>query len=111
MRSQHSKATTMKTVIAILAAAVLSACATTGNTPELLSNLPPNYKAVAVAAVKKNLKDPDSVKTLRVGDITTGNGKIGVFVYVNAKNSFGAYTGEQPVLVMFKNGSVVDIVQ
>ena len=103
----------MKTLIAILAAALLAACATTPEkpTPELLSNLPPNYKAVAAAAVKASLKDPDSLKTLTVGDITSGNGKIGVFVYVNAKNSFGGYTGLQPVLVMFKNGRVVDIVQ
>jgi hypothetical protein len=71
-------------------------------------NLPANYGPIALAAVKASLKDPASCTVLRLSDepITNGNGRTGVFVDVNAKNSFGGYTGIQPVLVMFKDGQV-----
>jgi hypothetical protein len=111
----------MKTMIAILAAALLCSCAT-APTPEPLSNLPANYKTVALEAVKQSLRDPDSVKVLRlsslaptpVGPRNAGgvDGPVGatcVFVECNAKNGFGGYTGITTVGVFFKDGKVVDV--
>jgi hypothetical protein len=76
-------------------------------------NLPANYKTVALKAVKEGLKDPDSVKTLRLSPLAPADmGKLGttcVFVEVNAKNGFGGYTGNTLVGVYFKNGTVVHV--
>jgi hypothetical protein len=36
------------------------------------------------------------------------NGTTSVIVEVNAKNSFGGYTGLEPVSLYFKDGEIVD---
>ena len=103
-----------KMMIAIIAAALLCSCADTETNQAIKTrDLPANYGAVALAAVKSSLKDPDSVRTLQLSPdpINTRGGNTSVMVYVNAKNSFGGYTGVEPVLVLFKNGQVIDIVQ
>ena len=99
----------MRKLILVTTLAVLPAFATITNA----GNLPPNYKTVAIKAVKEGLKDPDSVKTLRPSSVAPtdvpGFGTTCVFVEVNAKNSFGGYTGIVLVGVYFKDGRVVDV--
>jgi hypothetical protein len=104
-----------KTMIAILAAALLCSYANATqpwDMPANLGNLPVNYKAVALAAVKRNLKDPDSLRTLRLAPMAPSAGLGGttnVFVVVNAKNGFGGYTGDMMVVVAFRGGSITDV--
>ena len=103
-------------MIAIIATALL--CSYANATPPWLqpanmSNLPANYKAAALAAVKRSLKDPDSLKTLRLYSemppSSLPGGATAVYVVVNAKNSFGGYTGDSLVVVSFKGGSITDV--
>jgi hypothetical protein len=100
----------MKKLITIIAAVLATS---TFGTITNAGNLPANYKAVALKAVKEGLKDPDSVKTLRLSSVPPTNvpgfGTTCVFAEVNAKNSFGGYTGIVLVGVYFKDGRVVDV--
>jgi hypothetical protein len=101
----------MKKLVLITMLAILPAFATRTTA----GNLPANYKTVALKAVKEGLKDPDSVKTLRLSSVPPSDvgGLHGVttcvFAEVNAKNSFGGYTGIVLVGVYFKDGRVVDV--
>jgi hypothetical protein len=106
----------MKTMTAIIAAALV--CSFANATPPWqqpadMSNLPANYKKIALAAVKRSLKDPDSVKTLRLylemPPSPLPGGATAVYVVVNAKNGFGGYTGDSLIVVAFKGGSVSDV--
>ena len=98
-------------MIAIIATALLCSYANATRPwqqPANMSNLPANYKAVALAAVKRSLKDPDSLKTLRLYSEMPPSplpgGATAVYVVVNAKNSFGGYTGDMLVVVAFSGG-------
>lgn len=96
---------------AVLAAALLSGCVTAAQmsqnsappsfTPMMLS---PAQIKIVQAGTKKGLKDPDSA---RFGDIFLASvddkGVITVCGYVNAKNSFGGYTGMEPFLGLLSN--------
>jgi len=76
-------------------------------------NLPANYKSMALAYVKAHLKDPASCTYLQMDNYpprSNGSGTA-VLVLANAKNSFGGYTGIKPILVMFKDGQIVDSVE
>jgi hypothetical protein len=98
----------MKKLILITTLAILPAFATIANT----GNLPANYKTVALKAVKATLRDPDSVKTLRLSPnapFDLADGSTAVVVAVNAKNGFGGYSGVVPVAVYFKNGRVINV--
>ncbi len=44
-------------------------------------------------AIRRTLKDPESAKFYDVATIKVGGSPYAVCGYVNAKNSFGAYTG------------------
>lgn len=108
----------LMTVIAISAVALCAAEAGSRADKDaavLKRDLPPNYGKIALAAVKARLKDPDSVKVLRLSakppEPSRGS-RPGTVVWVecNAKNSFGGYTGVQPILVLFHNGVIEDIV-
>jgi hypothetical protein len=82
-------------------------------------SLPDNYKGQALAAVKSELRDPYTAHMrIQEGWVMRGfvlmNGSawvpgITVSVLVNAKNGFGAYTGERQILVSFHNGRVVNV--
>jgi hypothetical protein len=53
-----------KLMLTIAMMAALTVCAATVNAGT--NNLPANYKVAALAAVKDRLKDPDTVRTLRL---------------------------------------------
>jgi len=96
-------------MLTIAMMAALTMCTATVNAEP--NNLPANYKGAALAAVKDRLKAPDSVRTLRLSAIRPFDlldGTTSVIVEVNAKNSFGGYTGLEAVSVYFKDGKIVD---
>ncbi|MAW87086.1 MAG: hypothetical protein CMJ42_11205 [Phyllobacteriaceae bacterium] len=70
-------------------------------------NLTPELKAKFAEGVKKGLKDPfsavvsDTMYAVTDGKMTTACG------YVNAKNSFGAYTGDKPWAAMMTSQGIV----
>ena len=99
----------MKKLILITTLAILPVFVTMGAP----GDLPHDYNKVALAAVKASLKDPDSLKELHIlaGMPPSDMGRMGtnVFVVVNAKNSFGGYTGRVVVAVVFQAGRVKNI--
>ena len=93
---------------------------------EYVASLPPEgdrptdeyVQRAALAYFKYSLKDPDSAK-YEWGSVELGTWK-GAFerfgtpgwiatVQVNAKNSYGAYTGYSPFKFVFRSGSIVEI--
>jgi hypothetical protein len=71
-----------------------------------------HYEAKALGAVRNSLKDPDGARGLRLAPLAPliGDTTALIFVIVNAKNSFGGYTGERLYAVSFKGGHVDEIV-
>ena len=118
----------MKTVhvlrLAILLTFFLGGCATNQLTDEQIASAdygpyPENYREIVKAYFSAALKDPYSAnynferpyKGYSTKSILAGGGpdKFGylVKVYVNAKNSFGAYTGWEPYLFLIRNGRII----
>jgi len=86
-------------VLAAGAAVIVAGCNTTSNTPQEPPGTPRTLNAAEVAAVQKgvkgDLKDPESARFGSVFAAENAKGTIAVCGYVNAKNSYGGYTGEQ----------------
>jgi hypothetical protein len=115
---------TLKIAITVLSL-VLSGCASMINpSPQHIdaadhgSPPPSDYEDQVTRIIKGQLKDPESatfefepLKYAGIGRLyhATKYG-YGVKVWVNAKNSYGGYTGRQPWLIFYVNG-VVDLVQ
>lgn len=85
-----------------------------GNTEQDRGALPPNYKAQVEQTLKSTLKDPYSA-VINVGDAIASTCQIGIYgpfygwavpVTYNAKNSFGAFTGETSAYFWFANGQI-----
>jgi hypothetical protein len=107
-------------LIGIAAASLmLSGCETTTNTPEntvMVTQIPKDYRAQAVAYFKRTLKDPYSVRDAQITEpavifvgLVNGGKAPGVCVQMNAKNSFGAYTGMETFAVAFRNGQLLGV--
>lgn len=89
----------MKRMIALIACAgLLTACQTSENSAP--SAATPDAKAMILANKNRLWKDADSIKG---ASITAPRRHMGMMWHVcvraNAKNSFGAYTGERDMLV------------
>ncbi len=77
-------------------------------------NYPDNYKTLIEIATKDTLKDPDSAKFSDwfspKKEVMFDGGKplfgYSVCFNLNAKNSYGGYTGKQAYWAMIKNGEV-----
>lgn len=89
----------------ILSLSILSGCATKAPSPPIeLSNPSAEDRVILEQLTAASLKDPDSARFS--GNIVIVNGK-SACVEVNAKNSFGGYTGfQQAMLVKFSGSSV-----
>ncbi len=111
----------MKRLIAVLAVAILGGCAMppTAPTAKEITGAdygpePENYKELITAYMLNQLKDPDSAKFefnkppakawFGYGDKIFG---WGVCATVNAKNSYGGYTGKQGSYFVIKDGAIV----
>lgn len=99
-------------VIGVLAACVvLSACQTQPAPQEIYT--PKELTAAQVTAVQNGvrgaLKDPESA---RFGSIVAGTNSKGTIIscgWVNAKNSFGGYTGEKPFMGVLTSGGFAPV--
>ncbi|AHJ10729.1 hypothetical protein P106B_46 [Rhizobium phage vB_RglS_P106B] len=78
-------------------------------------SIPGNYRLVAAYAVRNTLKDPYSVRDavisqpLTLSGLLIGGRKPGVCVMLNAKNSFGGYTGVQGFTIPFEGAAPVGV--
>ncbi|HXK40724.1 MAG TPA: hypothetical protein VJ046_01330 [Candidatus Paceibacterota bacterium] len=106
---------------------LVSGCASAPPTNEELANadygLPISQQEAEEKAcifLKRYLKDPDSAKIewgtvqtgwIREAPILGGQLRFGYLLTanVNAKNSFGGYTGYKPYQFLFFNGSIVSV--
>lgn len=78
---------------------------------------PKNYKKLIEDAIRENLKDPDSARfydfTPPRKEVMVENKKFvygySACVFVNAKNSYGGYTGKKLYWVFIRNGNVLRI--
>lgn len=102
----------IKIYTAILAAISLAGC-TTAQTPSApahiqyagtpsSSNVPiqlsANQRNAVESGVRGAMKDPDSARFGSISASKSDKGVISVCGYVNGRNSFGGYTGEQPFI-------------
>lgn len=78
--------------------------------------VPSNYRDLVSSAMRSSLKDPYSVRDAQISEPTqmwvglfNGGTMPTVCVRLNAKNSFGAYTGVQTQVFMFRNGAPAEI--
>lgn len=85
---------------------------------------PKNYKVKATEYIREKLKDPDSMKNIKVGDIRIGICRVGGLMFLsrpigpthewwvvpvsyNATNSFGGYVGQQENYVWFRGDNIM----
>lgn len=67
--------------------------------------LTPAQRKAVQTGLKTRLKDPDSARFGEFKAGRDGKGEITVCGYVNAKNSYGGYTGQKPFLGVLSQGS------
>jgi hypothetical protein len=94
----------------------LSGCATGANQAAEVPPAPANYRAQIVAKLKATLKDPYSVREPQISEpapmwagLLRGGTGMAVCVRLNAKNSFGAYTGLQNHKFIFVDGAPLEV--
>ncbi len=95
---------------------ISTGCTTAGggllntNTVEDAGNMPLNYESSIMNYLERNLKDPYSVKGLRISKPVLTQCAVGMYgpfngwrvtASYNAKNSYGAYTGLQEEFYWF----------
>jgi hypothetical protein len=101
----------MKT-LAIVAMLALAGCATSAATEHRFSPYAGDQAELDLAkrAIMANLKDADSAKFgSAIFYQRNSDGAKFLCIYVNSKNSTGAYGGMHPAAVSFKDGKVVDV--
>lgn len=105
----------MRTEFAIILCLMVAGCAANGavpnatapdpvaNTVDVLApvKLSPADIAAVHASVRSSLKDPDSAKFGRAVAGRDKDGIVRVCLHVNAKNSYGGYTGMKPMTGIF----------
>ena len=122
----ESKEATLKAFITVAAAALIAGCANapTDTRGRLLTladvGAPPaSPMQVVREALRTHLKDPDSALVRMIGSptamvlqkvpmVTTGGAGWRICADVNAKNSYGGYTGYKRVFVLWSGGLVID---
>lgn len=109
----------MKNLMLVVVMIVLAGCATPPTEQELASAdygaYPGDYEQVVEGYMQSILKDPDSARyeflnSPKKGWAGIGNKRFGYVVCanINAKNSFGGYTGNRLNYFFIKDGSVID---
>lgn len=107
----------MKKSFVFLALLALAGCKSTADKVENWQEIdagpkPTNYEALTVEAVKGILKDPDSAKITNISG-PYKEYRVSRFLWavcgsVNAKNSYGGYTGSKPFMVSIYEGVVLN---
>lgn len=93
----------MRQILILAAFLVLSACAT----PEATPGPAPDLKPALLAHRAELFKDPDSIRDAAIGHESRFlNMAWQVCIRLNAKNSFGGYTGlQEHVITIYDNGA------
>lgn len=112
--------TKLITIVAFAASTALTACMSLPDQATQSAadygSYPENYRALVTSYLQDTLKDPESARveylTVPQKDYRIVQHRQPVYGYalcltVNAKNSFGGYTGKQLALVHIRNGSIV----
>lgn len=98
----------LRAFVGLISVAMLASCQTSDGTPPSLRGIKPGrpYSLIPVEystinlGVRSRLKDPDSAQLSGI-EASEDNGIVSACGYVNAKNSFGGYTGSMPFAGMF----------
>lgn len=102
----------------------LASCATPMPQQQDIGPKPENYETRATEYIREKLKDPDSMKNIKVGAIRDGICRTGGLMFANrvvgptmrgwvvpvsynAKNSFGGYIGQTENYVWFQNNRLI----
>jgi hypothetical protein len=85
----------IRLVAAIAASVLVAGCVSSIPTGSPVA-ITDEMRAQIEAGTKQALKDPESARFGVIAGAQTPDGNISVCGMVNAKNSFGGYTGEQP---------------
>jgi hypothetical protein len=94
----------MKIAFALASCVVLAGCNAGGPAPSAQTPQAAPFTLTAAhmktiqAGLRSSLKDPDSARFGTMRAVKDAKGDVIVCGYVNAKNSFGGYTGDQPFL-------------
>ncbi len=67
-----------------------------------------NEKKIAKEKVTSQLKDPESARYGEIWALNGSNGHRTVCGYVNAKNSYGGYTGEKTFTILASDKIVIE---
>ncbi|HEX8679788.1 MAG TPA: hypothetical protein VF683_07500 [Chthoniobacterales bacterium] len=103
-------------LLAITAPAQEAAIPPTAGDPKVYGQYPLGYQAIVTRWLETKLADPASAvidweTEPKAGEYKTQKGErhVGyvVDIRVNARNTFGAYTGKQRYRVVIKNGEVI----
>jgi len=108
----------MKVIILLFSSFVLMSCATPPSREEIINadygNYPVNYKEIVENYMSIRLKDPMSARYRYLDEPVLAwyrgspyNFGYSLCVYINAKNSFGGYTGPQLNYFMINNGYII----
>ncbi|GAB7562619.1 hypothetical protein LG202_06580 [Methylobacillus methanolivorans] len=105
-----------------LSIVLFTGCSSTPPTLTEISNAdygtyPENYEDIVKNTLTYSLKDPDSAKInfqnspkkFWIGSKSSRKFGYGVCALVNAKNSYGGYTGSEAWAFIIRNGVVVDM--
>ena len=88
--------------LVVLATFVVAIVDTVGSTEsaEAADELTAAQETIVLDGLRKNLKDPSSAILGQIKAGTEEGGTIPICGFVNAKNSFGGYTGDKPFIGM-----------
>lgn len=110
----------MKTVCALAVAALVAGCASVSSIPSDPGVYPSNHLQQFALYLAGSLKDPYSAQVKHFAGPAPYSRAAGLFVpalsgwgacyTVNAKNSFGGYTGAKWYLAIFRDGVLFDLV-
>ena len=94
------------------AAVLISAILSTSALADTADNSPKDYKPQILKDLKTSLKDPDSLKLMQVCPPKQSKKDPSIWTVrfsLNAKNSYGGYSGERAMEAHFKDGKILYI--
>ena len=108
---------TVGTFALLIAALSLAGCAVTGTETmtkadadaQRVNDMPDNYRQLVAAELHKTLKDPYSIRDPEITQpLRTIKQGTSICVRLNAKNSYGGYTGQKSYTFFFHDKALSD---
>ena len=106
----------MRAIAVVVLAGLCAGCVTQGQGPTTAKTSTPTTLTAADTkaiheGIRKALKDPDSARYGTMTASVNEKGSVTVCGFVNAKNSFGGYTGEKPFVgILSRNLGLFSII-